>query len=471
MKTVAHQNIATFLGASYYKPSPQHEALITIFYERLEPSEPVILIQKGAKATHFQRLKYLHQVSLGLSYLAGMKIYHGDIKLGNLLYDRKADKFKLCDWGFAKDLRSNSIGPAKGTPLHVAPELWKVLLANKGTNASVKYDSSIDVYAFGILGYTILTGIKLSPNMNVSQLATAVVNGSWRPNLEDLKDNYPRIVKEMLTACWHGEAKKRPSFQQIVEKYMQIYMDFMFGEDNIAKVWFRDEFFLKPLTQVLDHFYIPWAYFNEKFSCNFLGLSEPIHPSQREYVLLEYLLKENDHVNANTFAYMVKFYSGFVINHERKPHDNSTPNEENNESYKKRVYVLNGKQWLNSLQSDFLIDGWYGNLSKEETGNLLKNASPGEYVLRYSTTPGSWVVSIANNKRTVNIKIDHQPFTSLYQIKSDDGKIINFNSLREAFEFIKKNVNLRSPVTIRPPNQRIFDDNKDESSNYYRLNI
>ena len=34
---------------------------------------------------NFQRLKYLHQVSLGLSYLAGMKIYHGDIKLGNLL--------------------------------------------------------------------------------------------------------------------------------------------------------------------------------------------------------------------------------------------------------------------------------------------------------------------------------------------------------------------------------------------------
>ena len=114
MKTVAHSNIATFYGASYHKPSPQHEALITIFYERLEPSEPIILIQKGAKATHFQRLKYLHQVSLGLSYLAGMKIYHGDIKLGNLLYDRKGDKFKLCDWGFAKDLRSNSIGPAKG---------------------------------------------------------------------------------------------------------------------------------------------------------------------------------------------------------------------------------------------------------------------------------------------------------------------------------------------------------------------
>ena len=152
---------------------------------------------------------------------------------------------------------------------------------------------------------------------------------------------------------------------------------------------------------------------------------------------------------------------------ERKPNNN-----EEFDNYKKRAYVLNGKQWLVNLFNDFMIDGWYGNLSKEETAQLLKAASPGEYVLRYSTTPGSWVVSIANNRRTVNIKIDHAPFTSIYQIKSDDGKTITFNSLKESFEFIKKNVNLRSPVTIRPPNQRIFEDNKDEpSSNYYRLNI
>ena len=92
-------------------------------------------------------------------------------------------------------MRSSAIGPAKGTPLHVAPELWKVLLANKGVNATVKYDSSIDVYAFGILGYTVLTGIKLSPNMNVSQLASSVVAGKWRPPLSDLKE-YPSIGKK-----------------------------------------------------------------------------------------------------------------------------------------------------------------------------------------------------------------------------------------------------------------------------------
>eukprot|EP01091_Cochliopodium_minus_P017353 TRINITY_DN6778_c0_g1_i1.p2 TRINITY_DN6778_c0_g1~~TRINITY_DN6778_c0_g1_i1.p2 ORF type:complete len:103 (+),score=18.49 TRINITY_DN6778_c0_g1_i1:480-788(+) len=86
MRSIAHHpNIATFLGASFERPDELNEAIITIFYERLEPAEKYIYHKEGSKASPFQRLKFIHQISLGFSYLEGMKIYHGDIKVENLL--------------------------------------------------------------------------------------------------------------------------------------------------------------------------------------------------------------------------------------------------------------------------------------------------------------------------------------------------------------------------------------------------
>lgn len=456
MKNISHGNIATFLGASYFKPTPQSDGVITIFYERLEPSEPIILTSKGAKASPLQRLKYVHQVAQGLSYLAGMHIYHGDIKLGNILYDRKGDKFKLCDWGFAKDLKSNPVGPAKGTPLHVAPELWKVLLANRGTNATVEYNSAIDVYAFGILAYTMLTGIKLSPKMNIGQLATAVVEGKWRPDISQLKC-FPAIVIQMLAACWNGEPKQRPSFKTIVDTFPQIYLYFMFGDrDNnkFAMIWFKREFMDTPLTLVPDYFSIPWDYFLQKFCINYLGLREPLHQTENSYKIVEFLLRDKEHVDASVFANFIKFCGEMKRNKSKFPTEDSE-----NADTAHLPYLSNGDQWLKRVVEDFLIPGWYGHLEKEETLRLLKSAAVGEYVLRYSSVPGSWVVSVSTSGGCVHVKIDHAPCTDVYVVKSGQ-KPLQFNTLKNAFEYVKKNLRLSSPAIIRPPNERIFLDDK-----------
>ena len=262
----------------------------------------------------------------------------------------------------------------------------------------------------------------------------------------------------MLVNCWDGNAKKRPSFQSIVENYNDLYLDFMLGEkNNVVKSWLKNEFFSEPLTEVQDNFNIPFDFFLEKFCCKFLGLSEPIHPTQQDYVLFQYLLKEKEHVNVNNFSYFIKFCVGFVDNQKK---DSKSP------------YVKNGKKWIETLKDDFMIEGWYGNLPKEEAASLLKSAGSGQYLLRFSTSPGAWVVSFKNKNRIINIKIDHDPFSLIYQIKSDDGKTASFHSLRESFEFVKKTVGLQSPATICPPNQRIFEEGKnDPSSNYVSINI
>lgn len=62
-----------------------------VFYNKYED-----LFSFISKATPLQRIKYVHQLLLGFSFLEGNKIFHGDIKIENLLYDRNSDQVKIC---------------------------------------------------------------------------------------------------------------------------------------------------------------------------------------------------------------------------------------------------------------------------------------------------------------------------------------------------------------------------------------
>ena len=62
----------------------------------------------------------------------------------------KQGNVKLCDFGFAKEMKSNSFFTSmKGTPLYIAPEM---------INSNIKYDFKVDIWAFGIILYEMATG-------------------------------------------------------------------------------------------------------------------------------------------------------------------------------------------------------------------------------------------------------------------------------------------------------------------------
>lgn len=108
------------------------------------------LAQKGIP-TLAEANQVLQQLASALDYAHREGVVHRDIKAGNVLFDRQGNAY-LADFGIAKLLNATSgftaTGISMGTPSYMAPEQWK------GQDPSIQ----TDIYALGILLYTMLTG-------------------------------------------------------------------------------------------------------------------------------------------------------------------------------------------------------------------------------------------------------------------------------------------------------------------------
>jgi len=81
-------------------------------------------------------------------------VVHRDIKLDNFIYENEAEdsELKLIDFGFAAEVApgKESMWDQLGTPSYMAPELW--------SDHQKEYDSSVDMWALGVVTYMLLSG-------------------------------------------------------------------------------------------------------------------------------------------------------------------------------------------------------------------------------------------------------------------------------------------------------------------------
>ncbi|XP_063307519.1 dual serine/threonine and tyrosine protein kinase [Pelobates fuscus] len=158
------------------------------------------------------RLQIALDVVEGIRFLHNQGLVHRDIKLKNVLLDKK-NRAKITDLGFCKPEAMMS-GSIVGTPIHMAPELF-----------SGKYDNSVDVYAFGILFWYICSGsIKLPEAFERCSSKDHLWNNVRKGVRPERLPIFDEECWKLMEACWNGDQSQRPLLG-IVQPMLQGIMD------------------------------------------------------------------------------------------------------------------------------------------------------------------------------------------------------------------------------------------------------
>jgi serine/threonine protein kinase len=202
LQSCANFFLLPFLGFSATSPYVIVTEYITggSLYESLQkkPGSP--------RLTADEKLVAALGIARGMMALHRENIIHRDLKSLNVLLD--GDHLpKVCDFGIARFMGDSNPTVTKnvGTPHWMAPEMFV------GDNYTLK----VDVYAFAIVLWEMLTEKIPFNGKDAFQVAIAVATNGVRP---ELTPKTPDPMRRFLALCWHQSPEKRPAFPQIVLK-------------------------------------------------------------------------------------------------------------------------------------------------------------------------------------------------------------------------------------------------------------
>ena len=216
---------ARFLLEARLAGNIQHENIVSVFDYGEHGGRPYIVMEylKGEDLREairdsrvgslFERIKIALEIAQALEYVHGRGIIHRDIKPENIHIDPNG-RVKLMDFGIAKtaDLSLTRTGMTMGTPYYMAPEQ----VSGRATTALV------DVYAYGMLLFELLTGVRGINAETMEQVFYQILN---QPLDSALMENagVPQALRELVLRCTAKKAEERPqNFHAIVEELNRI---------------------------------------------------------------------------------------------------------------------------------------------------------------------------------------------------------------------------------------------------------
>lgn len=187
----------------------------------------------GSLGNHVHQLTPLlktmtaYDIARGMGFLHSKGIIHRDLKSFNILFDSDFHAH-ISDLGFSRMLSSDNLLTKRiGTVQWMAPELFQ---------NNVSYDSKIDVYSYGILLWELVTEKRPYENMQLKKI-TENVNKNKRP---DIPNNVSQQLKDLITSCWDSNPNKRPTFDQIVQKFKNEDLTFDGTDINEFKKYIKE---------------------------------------------------------------------------------------------------------------------------------------------------------------------------------------------------------------------------------------
>jgi len=152
-----------------------------------------------------ERLKAALGLAKAIQYLHSQDIVHRDLKPDNIGFDDDG-LLKLFDFGFALKLARNRYtrGTA-GTVTYMAPEMA----------LRRSYDSSVDIYSFGLLLWEMCSMKEAFPGFREKTYMLRVVENEERPWIQMW---WPSDLKSLIRKCWSAKPDSRPTIDEVVTK-------------------------------------------------------------------------------------------------------------------------------------------------------------------------------------------------------------------------------------------------------------
>ncbi|XP_056219965.1 proto-oncogene serine/threonine-protein kinase mos [Seriola aureovittata] len=219
-----HQNIVRVIAATTCVPADRGDesSIGTILMEFVGTRDLQQIIYGGAEQLGGDRwFRYSTDILRGLRFLHSHGVVHLDIKPANVLVSAQ-DVCKIVDFGCSVKLDRGSepsaISPhlshVGGTYTHRAPELLK------GEGVSPK----ADIFSFGITVWQLIT--RDQPYTGDRQhVLYAVVAHNLRPSVQEhpwFGSEQGRLCRTLLSRCWSGEARCRPSAKELLPQLEQL---------------------------------------------------------------------------------------------------------------------------------------------------------------------------------------------------------------------------------------------------------
>ena len=193
--SLSHDNV---LGIYDFGEDDQHRPFMVMEFLRGEDLRHAM--RNGHTGDLRHKLKIAAQVARALGYVHTQKIVHRDLKPENI-HINTAGVVKLIDFGIAKTegLQMTRAGYVLGTPFYMAPE--------QVTGEQIT--EQVDIYAFGVLLFELLTGRKPVDAEAVERIFYSILNEPLK--MEPLHEaGIPQSVCDLIAHCTAKNPAQRP---------------------------------------------------------------------------------------------------------------------------------------------------------------------------------------------------------------------------------------------------------------------
>ena len=179
-------------------------------------------LRETSSVSSREAARIVRHIALGVHGLHEAGFIHRDIKPSNVLFDSMTERFKIADFGLAREIADGGTierGRA-GTPAYMSPEHYR-------TPSQV--DERSDVFSIGVVLYQLLTGSRPFVG-SPEQLESQILNGD--PSFPQLSPPVPKDLQSVALKCMAKEPARR---YQTAAKLADDLQRWLEGEPVVAR--------------------------------------------------------------------------------------------------------------------------------------------------------------------------------------------------------------------------------------------